>query len=145
MSGGLVVAEARRWIGTPYRHQASIQGAGTDCLGLVRGVWRALLGPEPEVLPAYTLDWSEPQAEERLWAAALRNLVPLETGEPQVGEVILFRMRQGSVAKHLGIVTRGAPNGAFVHAYTRHGVVETSLSRPWQRRVVARFAFPLED
>ena len=29
-----------RWIGTPYRHQASLKGVGCDCLGLVRGVWR---------------------------------------------------------------------------------------------------------
>ena len=36
-----VVAEARMWIGTPYVHQASALGAGCDCLGLVRGVWRA--------------------------------------------------------------------------------------------------------
>ena len=35
-----VVAAARRWLGTPYRHQASVRGEGADCLGLVRGVWR---------------------------------------------------------------------------------------------------------
>jgi NlpC/P60 family putative phage cell wall peptidase len=34
-------AEARAWIGTPDRHQASLKGMGCDCLGLVRGVWRA--------------------------------------------------------------------------------------------------------
>ena len=36
------------WIGTPYRHQASLKGVGCDCLGLVRGVWRAVIGAEPE-------------------------------------------------------------------------------------------------
>ena len=54
------VAEARRWIGTPYLHQASVRGAGCDCLGLLRGVWRAVYGSEPEAVPAYTADWSEP-------------------------------------------------------------------------------------
>ncbi|MGA8997361.1 MAG: peptidase P60, partial [Pseudolabrys sp.] len=39
-----IVAETRRWIGTPYRHQASLIGVGCDCLGLVRGVWRAVVG-----------------------------------------------------------------------------------------------------
>ena len=33
-----VIAAARGWIGTPYLHQASLKGVGTDCLGLVRGV-----------------------------------------------------------------------------------------------------------
>jgi hypothetical protein len=40
----LIVAETRAWIGTPYRHQASLKGVGCDCLGLVRGVWRAVIG-----------------------------------------------------------------------------------------------------
>ncbi len=28
-----IVRAARGWIGTPYRHQASLKGVGTDCLG----------------------------------------------------------------------------------------------------------------
>ena len=52
MSRTRIIAEARAWIGTPYRHQASLQGVGCDCLGLVRGVWRALHGAEPEATPA---------------------------------------------------------------------------------------------
>ena len=60
--GGLndaVLAAARGWLGTPYRHQASVKGVGADCLGLVRGVWREMVGAEPETLPAYTADWAE--------------------------------------------------------------------------------------
>lgn len=33
-----IVAAARQWLGTPYRHQASVRGVGCDCLGLIRGV-----------------------------------------------------------------------------------------------------------
>jgi NlpC/P60 family putative phage cell wall peptidase len=40
------IAEARLWIGTPYAHQASLKGVSCDCLGLVRGVWRAIYGNE---------------------------------------------------------------------------------------------------
>lgn len=139
-----VVGAARTWIGTPYRHQAAKHGAGTDCLGLVRGVWRDLFGREPEVVPAYSMDWSEPSGDEQLWQAARRHLREIPMGDPKPGEVILFRMRAGSVAKHLGIVTTHAPKGAFVHAYFGHGVVESPLSTPWRRRIVARFEFPLE-
>ena len=46
-----MVAEARAWIGTPYVHQASVRGGGTDCLGLLRGVWRVVIGEEPETVP----------------------------------------------------------------------------------------------
>ena len=55
----LIVAETRAWIGTPYRHQASLKGVGCDCLGLVRGVWRATIGDEPECAPPYAPDWAE--------------------------------------------------------------------------------------
>jgi NlpC/P60 family putative phage cell wall peptidase len=135
-----VVEIAREWIGTPYLHQASCRGAGADCLGLVRGVWRELMGFEPEVVPAYTPDWNEVRREEALWEGAGRYLLPREEAVP--GDVLLFRMRGGSVAKHLGILTEGGETPRFVHAYSGHGVVENSLSAPWRRRVVAAFAFP---
>ena len=138
-----IVGAARGWIGTPYRHQGARRGAGADCLGLVRGVWREVYGFEPEAVPAYSMDWSEPQGEERLWAAAARHLVA-RSGAPEPGDVVLFRMRAGSVAKHLGIVAATGAGASFIHAYARHGVVESPLSRPWQRRIVARFEFPSE-
>lgn len=142
MIGLEVVAEARRWIGTPYLHQASAMGAGTDCLGLLRGVWRSILGAEPEAVPPYTEDWAEPSRDEVLLQAAERWLVRKDPNDAQVGDVLLFRMRQGSVAKHLGIQSVTGAGGSFVHAYTNHGVVESPLSQPWQRRIAARFSFP---
>lgn len=137
-----IIASARAWIGTPYRHQASVRGAGTDCLGLIRGVWRELYGGEPEAVPAYSLDWSEPQGEENLWAAAARHLIERPGRQAKAGEVILFRMKAGSVAKHLGIVSSGGTEGRFIHAYSRRGVIESPLSAPWRRRIAARFSFP---
>ncbi len=128
-----VVAAARQWIGTPYRHQASLRGAGCDCLGLIRGVWREVHGAEPAPVPPYTPDWSEAGGEERLWAAATRLLPP---GRGGPGDLLLFRMRPNAVAKHLGI--QSAP-GAFIHAMSGHGVVESPLSAPWAARIVARF------
>lgn len=139
------VYEARAWIGTPYVHQQATKGAGCDCLGLVRGVWRRVRGDEPEIPPAYSMDWSEPQGEERLWEAALRHLTPKPLDQPSAGDVILFRMRAGSVAKHLGIQSGVGEAAAFVHAYSGHGVVESPLSAPWARRIVARFEFPTEE
>lgn len=134
---------ARDWIGTPYRHQCALKGAGTDCLGLIRGLWRELYGAEPEAVPPYTPDWSEPEREERLWRAAMRHLRPVTDPEPfEPGQVLLIRMRECAVAKHLGVLAEAGPAASFIHAYTGHGVVESPLSTPWLRRVVARFEFP---
>ena len=138
-----VVVAARSWIGTPYVHQASVRGAGTDCLGLIRGVWRQLYGAEPEVVPAYSRDWAEPQGEEVLASAAERHLRSKSMDASYVaGEVLLFRMRDGSIAKHLGIVAEAESMPTFVHAYSGHGVIETPLSDPWRRRIAGRFEFP---
>ncbi|MFD0979840.1 NlpC/P60 family protein [Tropicimonas aquimaris] len=138
-----IVGLARGWIGTPYRHQASVKGAGADCLGLVRGVWRELFGEEPEAVPGYTQDWSEAACDERLWRAAERHLVRLELPRaPGPGEVVLFRMRAAGVAKHLGIVAERDGRPSFIHAYSGHSVLESALSDPWRKRIVARFAFP---
>ncbi|MEO8242157.1 MAG: NlpC/P60 family protein [bacterium] len=141
-TGAAVVAEARKWLGTPYRHQGTRRGAGTDCLGLVRGVWRAVVGQEPTLIPAYSEDWSEPQREEALLDAAMRWLRPKPISSTDIGDVLVFRMRSNNVAKHLGIVAELQNQPTFLHAYTGHGVVETYLTLPWSRRVVGRFEFP---
>ena len=87
-------------------------------------------------VPPYTPDWSEPQGEERLWSAAIGLLTP---GQGQPGDLLLFRMREGSVAKHLGIFSRLGDAPAFIHSMSGHGVLESPLSAPWAARVVARF------
>ncbi|MBP7002259.1 MAG: C40 family peptidase [Amaricoccus sp.] len=141
----VVVARARAWIGTPYRHQASCRGAGTDCLGLVRGLWRELLGVEPERPPAYTPDWSETGQTEDLLLAARRHLDPVELAERRSGDVLVLRMADIAVAKHVGVLARSAAgHETLIHAYCGHGVVESPLTPAWSRRVVGAFRFPLE-
>lgn len=132
------------WLGTPYVHQASCKGGGTDCLGLVRGVWREVLGGEPALVPPYTPDWAEQGQEEMLLIAAGAHLEPIGRAEISLGSILVFRLRQGAIAKHLGIVSQVGPAPKFVHAYTGHGVVESSLSRPWEQRIAGIFNFPEE-
>lgn len=91
-------------------------------------------------MPPYTPDWAEPQGEESLWRAAERYLVEKPLESLAAGDVVLFRMRDGAVAKHLGILT--GPE-SFIHAYSGHGVVENALTPPWHRRIVASFGFDL--
>lgn len=144
-----IVEAARGWLGTPYRHQASAKGAGADCLGLVRGLWREVLGPEPETPPAYGPDWSEASREERLFAACLRHMRPRTAAEARPGDVLLFRMRTRAVAKHLGVLVEGdlrtrsgAAEPRMIHAYSGRGVVASSLGASWRRRIAAAFSFP---
>lgn len=139
-----IIGAARGWLGTPYVHQASAKGAGTDCLGLIRGVWRELYGSEPELPPPYGPDWNERAfakgaRAEPLLEAARRNLVErgIETCAP--GDVLIFRVVRDGPAKHCGIVT--APD-RFIHAYAGRAVLESWLSRWWAERIAGVFAFP---
>jgi NlpC/P60 family putative phage cell wall peptidase len=145
----LIVAEARSWIGTPYRHQASLKGVGCDCLGLVRGVWRALLGEEPERAPPYSPDWAEALRQETLAQAAARHLESIALSQPShasgggpgwgPGDVLLFRWRAHLPAKHAAIVT--APD-LMVHAHDGAAVTEVAIAPWWRRRIAYAFRFP---
>ena len=138
-----IVASARSWLGTPYQHQASLQGVGTDCLGLLRGVWREHMGEEPEPAPPYTPDWAEMRGEETLLAAAQRWLIEIPVGQVRTGDVLLFRMGIGCPAKHCAIVSG---DRRIIHAYWGHAVVETRLVPWWQGRIASAFQFPdIED
>ena len=138
-----IVAEARRWIGTPYRHQASCAGAGTDCLGLIRGIWRGVHGAEPEQVPAYGAGWGEVGAPETLFEAARRNLVEIPPENLVAGDVLLFRMRRLTAARHVAVLTQGGHRGGrMIHAYSGHAVLEGDFSESWRRRLAAAFRFP---
>ena len=147
-----IVAEARSWLGTPYRHQASLKGVGCDCLGLVRGVWRALLGDEPEVAPNYTPDWAEAHGSETLAAAAGRHLVAVPIGEAAAGDVLLFRWRRTLPAKHAGILLSSLSGlrpssplvdaNTFIHAQSGAAVATAPLSNWWRRRIAFAFRLP---
>ncbi len=134
-----IIVEARAWIGTPYRHQASLKGVGCDCLGLVRGIWRSVIGDEPERTPPYAPDWAEAASGEALANAAARHLIalPLDAFEP--GDVVLFRWRNHLPAKHAAII---ATADTMVHAHDGVAVAEVAIAPLWRRRLAYAFRFP---
>jgi NlpC/P60 family putative phage cell wall peptidase len=134
-----IVAEALEWVGTPYRHQGALKGVGCDCLGLVRGVWQAVYGEEPERPGPYAADWAEATGEDRLLAAASRHCTakPKEAAVP--GDLLLFRWRPDVPAKHAGIFVT---EDRFIHAYQGHSVLVSALVPHWRRRIAGVFAFP---
>jgi NlpC/P60 family putative phage cell wall peptidase len=133
-----IVAEARSWIGTPYLHQASLKGVGCDCLGLVRGVWRAIYGEEPERPPPYTRDWAEARGCETLAEAAGRHMISVALDAIRPGDVVLYAMRETAPAKHCAIMS--APD-RMVHSIEAHTVAEVALWLPRSRGRRMRFAF----
>jgi NlpC/P60 family putative phage cell wall peptidase len=139
LTRAMIVTVARGWIGTPYHHQASMPGVGADCLGLVRGVWREIYGSDAEAAPPYSRDWAEAGGEETMLAAAGRHLVAIEPAAALAGDVLIFRMRAGSVAKHAAIVSG---DRTIIHAMEGAPACEVPLSRWWLRRIAGAFSFP---
>lgn len=138
-----VVRIAHGWIGTPYHHQASCRGVGADCLGVVRGIYRSLYGSDATAVPAYSADLGEAAGEETLLDAARRNLRERMLSNPQPGDVLVFRMVRGAIAKHTGVLT--SPT-TLLHGMERVGVVEVRFAGWWRRRLVGVFSFPgIED
>ena len=136
---GLVVAAARRWLGTPYHDQASVRGIGCDCLGLARGVWREVVGPEPMPIPPYSPDWGEAGPREVLAEGARTCMIEIEPAQAGPGALLLFRMAPRAIAKHVGILVG---SDRFIHAYERLGIIEEPLTIHWRRRIAFTFLFP---
>lgn len=134
-----ILRVARSWLGTPYQHQASLKGVGCDCLGLVRGIWREVEGKEPESTPAYSSTWAEVNSREQLLDASSRHFAEVPTMAIQLGDVIVFRIRPRSAAKHMGILSE---TNKFIHAYDGNSVVESGLSNFWKQRIAGVFRFP---
>ncbi|PHR59339.1 MAG: peptidase P60 [Robiginitomaculum sp.] len=135
----MICDEALTWIGTPYLHQASAKHAGCDCLGLVRGVWRAFYGKEPIQLPSYSPDWAEINGAETLKHAADNCLSPIAFSQMQSGDVILFRMNVGAPAKHMAIMLDDV---FIVHAYWGRSVTKSRLAPFWRSRRAYAYRFP---
>jgi cell wall-associated NlpC family hydrolase len=87
----LVIKEAMSWIGTPYRHQAAVKGAGADCGMLLAKVYvDAGVVPafDPRAGAGYTDDWYMHRDEERYLAFVQQYAAPVET--PLFGDIVVF-------------------------------------------------------
>lgn len=134
-----IVRAAMRWLGTPYHHQASTRGAGCDCLGLVRGVYAELYGRPAAEPPPYTRDLAEASHRETLLEAARAHLMEIDPLKADAGDVLVFRLKPGAMAKHCAIVS--GPS-RMIHAQEGVPVSEVHITPWWRRRVAAAFRFP---
>lgn len=142
-----ILKEARSWIGTPYRHQMSLKGTGCDCIGLVRGIWLEIYGQAPCGLPAYSPDWAEVGGREDLLDGLARLMTQVALAEARPGDVLVFRMMPGAVAKHAAVLSLGDmddPRARIIHAYWGRAVVESWLRPFWTSKAAAAFRFPIQ-
>lgn len=134
-----VLKEAELWIGTPYRHQSSRRGVGTDCLGLIVGIWRAIYDETPLLPTDYAPDWTIGTTDDPLFDAAKQHCHQLPLYEAKAGDLLTFRWSPVLPSRHIALL---ADEQTIIHAYERHGVLRSSFVPFWRRRVSGAFAFP---
>ena len=134
-----LIQEARSWIGTPYQHQASLKGVGADCLGLIRGIYRAFYGLEPEKTPPYSPNWAEFHGKDELSRIGKCYFISVDKADKQEGDILLFRWKEQAIPKHLAILS--SPE-TMIHAHQGSNVCEVPLSRWWEIRIAGVYRFP---
>lgn len=108
-----VIAEAMRWIGTPYRHEAMIFGVGVDCAMLAVACYRAAGVIDPAYDPRpYPVQWHLHHSEERYIEQVLQYADEVST--PQHGDLGIWQY--GHTFSHGGILIE---DDAVIHAF--HG------------------------
>jgi len=131
-----IVAEARTWIGTPWKHQGRLKGRSCDCLGLIVGVLQKF---EPDLRGFKdTRDYShtpDVREAEKLLETYLAK-IPREEAKP--GDILRFYFDKDSL--HLGFVTQKG----MIHAYNLAGrkVTEHAIPPDWQCKIVRVYRIP---
>lgn len=97
----LIAQEAMTWVGTPFVHLASVKGSGCDCLGLIKGVYEAVLGVPQDPLPVYPQDFWRSETWHHLFLSRLSEVAHPSGESPAAGHLLLFAKKGNLV--HLGI------------------------------------------
>ena len=112
----IVLTEARRWLGTPFLHQADVRGVGVDCVMFLVRVYHAA-GFIPDLDPRpYPRGW---YLRDSRYLALLAPYVVPRHGTPEPADVALFQI--GRAPAHAAIVTAWP---RIIHAFPDDGVVE---------------------
>ena len=110
-----VVAEARRWLATPYQHRQHLLGVGVDCAWLLIEVFHSA-GLLPWIDPgAYAQDWHLHRSKELYLGWLEEYGQQVET--PQPGDVAIWKF--GRTYSHGAVVI---DQHRVIHAFLDIGV-----------------------
>jgi len=115
-----IIAAARRWLGTPYHHEARLLGQGVDCAQLLYAVFVEDTGIVPPFdIEHYPSDWMMHRSEERFLGYLQEHADRVDT--PLPGDIVMYQW--GRCYAH-GAVVLEWPQ--IIHADIRAGRVVIS-------------------
>jgi NlpC/P60 family putative phage cell wall peptidase len=130
----MIIAEARKWIGTPFHHQGRVKGAGVDCVGLCMMVGKAL------GLVPFNFDYTgyrRTPYSRTLVEAMHESGAVFEVHEPREADILVFRIDQDP--QHVAFLT---DQDTIIHAYAQvRKVCEARYDTFWRERYVTAFSF----
>lgn len=130
-----IVAEAREWIGTPFKHQARTKGKAVDCIGLVYGVAESL-GIAPDEIPENYKGYKRTPDSGKLREGLNQYMDKVRLSQIQPGDVLLMTFT--GEPQHLAIYT----GSTIIHAYSIvKKVTEHTLSAKWRRRICGAYRY----
>lgn len=111
----LLVSEARRWIGTPYRYGGTTR-SGADCSGMMMTIFSDVCD----------LKLPRSSAQQREFA------LPVNLSDIAVGDLVFFATGSNrSTVSHVGLYVG---SGKIIHASTSRGVIESGLDEAYYRK-----------
>jgi cell wall-associated NlpC family hydrolase len=149
-----IIAAARRYIGSPLRHQGRFRAL--DCVGLVLAVADDLGLVDVHGKPIKRADYANYPAQpvddevQREIAARLEVVATgrdLPSHPADIAELLrvadAVTLRVPLIPCHAGIVSTVAGKPGLIHAYsTARKVIEHRFDAAWLRRIAGVFRFP---
>jgi NlpC/P60 family putative phage cell wall peptidase len=137
-----VVTDARTWIGTPFKHDAEVKGAGCDCAHLLNAVY-SRAGKIPHLkFPQYPPDWFKHAAdpEKYIVEEMKKHFREIKETEAKAGDVVVMFI--GKAWAHCGIISeiKDAKVAKVIEAWPTRATVsevnatEERLYRTHQKR-----------
>ena len=118
-----VLAEARTWLRTPWRHMGDLRGVGVDCVMLLARVYGAVGAMPAGIDPRpYPIDWHLHRDEERYATGMADYCDEISESDLLPADIVLYRV--GRCYSHAGIVMQWPQQ--IIHAYRGEGVVISS-------------------
>lgn len=122
-----IVAAARRYVGTPFRHQGRHREFGIDCRGLVSCVAYDL-----GLMDVRIDDYDRQPNETRFRAEVRKHMDPIPFSQLLPGDALTFFF---GAERHFGLVTKIDPL-TIVHAYEAVGrCVEQAVDQTISLRI----------
>lgn len=129
-----IVAEARKWIDTPWKHQGRSE-RGIDCAGVVVKTAHALKFSEFDVT-----NYQRNTRGHQFMDYFREHMEEIPLTKIQEGDVVLFR--DSMFPCHSAVVSVKHGELHIIHAYARRKqVLEEPLSAEWKGKWIAAFKF----